>query len=89
MAARNATTQPKEDEYQRIQRELSDWDWTEKGGRPPKRMPSDVALSVLTDVLETGNQSAVVRKYQHIFPFSRRWLKRAVDNGRLLEMASP
>ena len=54
--ARNATTEPNEDEYQRIQRELSDWDWTEKGGRPPKRMPSDVARSVLTDVIETGNQ---------------------------------
>ena len=88
-SARNATTEPNEDEYQRIQRELSDWDWTEKGGRPPKRMPSDVARSVLTDVIETGNQSAVVRKYQDIFPFSRRWLKRAVEDGSLLEMAAP
>ena len=87
--ARNATTEPNEDEYQRIQRELSDWDWTEKGGRPPKRMPSDVARSVLTDVIETGNQGAVVRKYQDILPFSRRWLKRAVEDGRLLEMATP
>ena len=52
-------------------------------------MPSDVARSVLTDVIETGNQSAVVRKYQDIFPFSRRWLKRAVEDGSLLEMTTP
>ena len=89
MAARNATTGPSDDEYQRIQRELNDWDWTEKGGRPPKRMPSEVARSVLADVIETGNQSEVVRKYQDIFPFSRRWLKRAVEDGTLLKMAAP
>ena len=88
MATRNATTGPSDEEYQRIQRELNDWNWTEKGGRPPKRMPSDVARSVLTDVIETGNQSEVVRKYQDIFPFSRRWLKRAVEDGRLLKMAA-
>ena len=89
MSPRIADTNPSDDEYERIQRELNDWDWSEKGGRPPKRPPRDVARSVLADVIETGNQSAVVRKYQDIFPFSRRWLKRVVDDGTLLEMAAP
>ena len=89
MSARIVTTDPSDDEYQRIQRELRDWEWSDKGGRPPKRPPADVARSVLTDVIAIGNQSEVVRKYQDIFPFSRRWLKRAVDDGRLEEMAAP
>ena len=90
MAAQIVPTDPDDDdEYQRIRRELADWEWPDKGGRPPKRPPRDIARSVLTDVMETGNQTAVVRKYQDIFPFSRRWLKRAVDDGRLLEMAGP
>ena len=83
-----STNEPNGDEYQRIQRELHDWDWSDKGGRPPKRLPSNVARSVLADVNETRNQSAVVRKYQNIWPFSRRWLKRRLDDGSLAKMAS-
>ena len=88
MPERISTNDPNDDEYQRIQRELHDWDWSDKGGRPPKRMPSNVARSVLADVIETRNQSAVVRKYKDIFPFSRRWLKRRLDDGSLAKMAS-
>ena len=88
MPERISTNDPNDDEYQRIQRELHDWDWSDKGGRPLKRMPSNVARSVLADVNETRNQSAVVRKYEDIFPFSRRWLKRRLDDGSLAEMAS-
>ena len=88
MPERISTNDPNDDEYQRIQRELHDWDWSDKGGRPPKRMPSNVARSVLADVNETRNQSAVVRKCEDIFPFSRRWLKRRLDDGSLAKMAS-
>ena len=89
MSARISDTGPNDDEYQRIQRELNDWEWSEKGGRPPKRPTPDIARSVLADVIETGNQSEVVRKYEDIFPFSRRWLKRRLDDGSLVEMAAP
>ena len=87
MTAQTRATGSKDEEYQRIQRELSDWHWSEKGGRPPKRPSRELARSLLADVIEIGNQSAVVRKYQDIFPFSRRWLKRAVEDGSLLAMA--
>ena len=68
MPVRISTNDPNDDEYQRIQRELHDWDWSDKGGRPPKRMPSNVARSVLADVNETRNQSAVVRKVRGHLP---------------------
>ena len=68
MLARLPVTGPTHDEYQLIQRQLDDWEWPEKGGRPRKTLPADVARSVLADLVATRNLSAVSRKYHDVIP---------------------
>lgn len=87
MVARSGTAVLNDEEYRRIQEQLNDWGWQGTPGRPRKEMPAFIARDVLRDVVVIGNLSAVQRKYNDVFPFSRRWLRRVLDNGRLKEMA--
>ena len=87
MSARLATLGPSEEEYQRIIQQLNDWEWQPVGGRPLKRLPAEIARAVETDLVKGINKSAIVRKYQNYYPFSRKWLKRVSENGRLAQMA--
>ena len=88
MVMRLAVNGPKsQEEHQLIKDQLNDWEWSEKGGRPRKVMPAHIARSVLADLIDTRNLSAVARKYEDVFPFSRVWLKYVFDSGRLEQMA--
>ena len=78
-------------ERQRILDELDAWDCDQgkKGGRPPIVLPPEIAQRVLNDVRSGLTYRAIARKYANTpWPFSCRWLDRAVKDGRLHQMAS-
>ena len=79
----------REAEYRRQLEELDRWDWEcERGGRPLKVLPQEIARRVWDDVQAGRSHRAIVRKY-HDTPwrFSRRWLERALNDGTLAQMA--
>ena len=88
MSARLATIGPSDEEYQQIIQQLNDWEWLPLGGRPRKRLPAEIARAVEIDLVKGINKSAIVRKYSKHYPFSRKWLKRVSENGRLAQMAT-
>ena len=75
--------------HQRILDQLDDWDFEpERGGKPCIVLPQDVALRVVKDLTAGRSHRSIERKYANTpWPFSRRWLERAIANGSLLEMA--
>ena len=76
-------------ERQRILDELDEWTWEpERGGRRPIVLPPEIARRVLDDVAARLSHRAIECKYANTpYPFSRRWLARALNNGTLAQMA--
>ena len=76
--------------YQRELEALDQWEReSEQGGRPSIVLPPEIARRVLAD-LEAGlSHRTIELKYRGTrYPFSRRWLVRAIADGRLLQMAA-
>ena len=78
-----------ESERQRQLDDLDRYEWEcEKGGRPLKVLPLEIARRVWNDVQAGRSHRAIVRKYHNTpWRFSRRWLERALANGTLAQMA--
>ncbi len=67
---------------------LDEWEWGPgRPGRKPIVLPPEIARRVLADVAAGRSLCEIVRKYQGSYPFSRRWLSDAVQDGRLERMA--
>ena len=58
-----------------------------KFGRPGIELPPDVARAVLNDVANGDSHSRIVERYLPVAPFSRKWLRRALGDGRIVRMA--
>ena len=57
-------------------------------GRPLLVLPPEVAQRVLDDVAAGASFRAIEDKYRALgYPFSRRWLKDSLNDGRLRQMA--
>ena len=56
-------------------------------GRPLLGLPAEVAQMILDDIAEGRSLGSIVREYRPFFRFSRRWLSRALSDGRLEQMA--
>ena len=60
-----------------------------KHGRSPLVLRPEVAQRVLDDVAAGASLRAIEEKYRALgYPFSRRWLKDSLNDGRLLRMAN-
>ena len=76
--------------YQRELEALDQWERElDQGGRRTIVLPPEIARRVLAD-LEAGLSHRTIEiKYKGTrCPFSRRWLVRAIADGRLLQMAA-
>ena len=75
--------------YQRELEALDQWQRElERGGRPSMVLPPEIARRVLADLEACLSHRAIELKYKGTrYPFSRRWLVRAIGDGRLLQMA--
>ena len=76
-------------EYDRILRQLDTHpSVVNTGGRPPLRLPPEIAQRVLADVAGGTSFRAIERKYKPTpYRFSRHWLTWALADGRLESMA--
>ena len=77
--------------HQRILNELDNWDEWGHGGPGRKRicLPPEIARRVLADLKENRSHGDIAIKYTALgYRISRRWLGRAVKDGRLLHMAT-
>ena len=77
--------------HQRVLDALDNWDEWGQGRRGRKRicLPPEIARRVLAD-LEAGRSHCDIEiKYTALgCPISRRWLSRAISDGRLRQMAT-
>ena len=76
-------------EYRQALARLDRWERRcEKGGRPRRVLPPEIARRVLADIDAGYSDREIVRKYSHTpWRFSCRWLADAKKDGRLQEMA--
>ena len=60
-----------------------------RGGRPPIVLPAPVARMILDEYADGTGYSLcqIVRHWYRYYGFSRRWLARKLDDGRLRAMA--
>ena len=77
--------------HQRALDALDNWDeWGE--GRPGRKricLPPEIARRVLADLAAGRSHCDIETKYTALgYPISRRWLGRAIKDGRLLQMAT-
>ena len=77
--------------HQRILKELDNWDEWGHGGPGRKRicLPPEIARRVLADLEAGRSHGDIAIKYTALgYPISRRWLGRAIKDGRLMPMAT-
>ena len=74
--------------YQRRLASLDEWPLDRQCGRSRLVLPTEVAQRVLDDVAAGASLRAIEDKYRALgYPFSRRWLKDSLNDGRLRQMA--
>ena len=78
--------------HQRALDALDNWDeWGQ--GRPGRKricLPPEIARRVLADLEAGRSHCDIETKYTALgYPISRRWLGRAIADGRLRQMAAP
>ena len=56
-------------------------------GRPRIELPAMIARRILEDVEAGASQKAIVAKYRKYYRFSPKWLRDALRDGRLKQMA--
>ena len=74
--------------YQKRLASLDEWPLDRPCGRSRLVLPPEVAQRVLDDVAAGASLRAIEDKYRALgYPFSRRWLKDSLNDGRLRQMA--
>ena len=75
--------------YQKRLASLDKWPLDRPCGRSRLVLPPEVAQRVLADVAAGASLRAIEVKYRTLgYPFSRRWLKDSLADGRLHQMAA-